>query len=163
MVFGADRFLTGTTEPVHADIEAQFSPEFISLIEEIAETIIPATPDAGGAKAAKLGEFMREIVTLYYSAEEQSTFLLGIAAIETDANTQFGRSYVKASEAERTELLMKYETGETPTGYTMFKQLTIWGYFSSEVGMTQARAFLPIPGKFEGDIPLKPDQKAWAY
>ena len=42
------------------------------------------------------------------------------------------------------------------------KELTVTGYFTSEIGATQALEYLPVPGKFEGDVPLKPGQKAWA-
>jgi hypothetical protein len=44
----------------------------------------------------------------------------------------------------------------------MMKGLTVTGYFTSEIGATQALEYLPIPGKFEACIPLKPGQKAWA-
>jgi len=36
------------------------------------------------------------------------------------------------------------------------------GYFLSEIGATQALAYERIPGGFQGDLELKPNQKAWA-
>ncbi|HAK76772.1 MAG TPA: twin-arginine translocation pathway signal, partial [Runella sp.] len=42
------------------------------------------------------------------------------------------------------------------------KELTVTGYFTSEIGATKALEYLPIPGRFEGCVPLKPGQKAWA-
>jgi hypothetical protein len=42
------------------------------------------------------------------------------------------------------------------------RALTIAGYFSSEIGATQALEYLPIPGRFEGAVPMQPGQKAWA-
>jgi hypothetical protein len=44
----------------------------------------------------------------------------------------------------------------------MMKQLTLWGYFSSEIGMKQALRFLPIPGRYDGALPYKKGDKAWA-
>ena len=44
----------------------------------------------------------------------------------------------------------------------MIKQLTLWGYFSSEIGATQALRYVAIPGKYEGCIPYKKGDKAWA-
>jgi hypothetical protein len=164
-VFGADRFLqseTATTpKPVTA---AAFTPELLALIEEIAETILPATPDSGGAKDAKLGAFMQEIVIDYYTAEEQQQFIAAAPAINADAKLAHpDRGYMDLTPAEREALLMTYENApETPAGYSMIKQLVIWGYFTSEVGQTQARAYLPVPTRYEGDIPLQPGQKAWA-
>jgi hypothetical protein len=55
------------------------------------------------------------------------------------------------------------KTAEQPTHhFTMIKQLTLWGYFSSEIGATQALRYVAIPGKYEGCIPYKKGDKAWA-
>lgn len=52
---------------------------------------------------------------------------------------------------------------ETPVPFfNIMKELTLFGYFSSEPGCKQALAYLPIPGRYEGCIPLEPGQKAWA-
>ncbi|MBC3787583.1 gluconate 2-dehydrogenase subunit 3 family protein [Spirosoma utsteinense] len=46
--------------------------------------------------------------------------------------------------------------------FTLVKELTILGYFSSEAGCTKALAYVPIPGRYEGVVKLKDGQKAWA-
>lgn len=46
--------------------------------------------------------------------------------------------------------------------FTLVKELTILGYFSSEIGCTQALAYVPIPGSYQGVVKLKEGQKAWA-
>ncbi len=40
--------------------------------------------------------------------------------------------------------------------------MTVTGYFISEIGATKALAYLPIPGRFEGDVAMQPGQKCWA-
>ena len=52
-----------------------------------------------------------------------------------------------------------------PTGrhpYTMVKQLTLLGYFTSEIGMTKARRHVPVPGKYDGAIAYNAGDKAWS-
>lgn len=52
-----------------------------------------------------------------------------------------------------------------PTGrhpYTMMKQLTLLGYFTSEIGMTKARRHVPVPGKYDGALAYNAGDKAWA-
>jgi hypothetical protein len=44
----------------------------------------------------------------------------------------------------------------------MMKELTLWGFFSSEIGATQALRYVAIPGRYEGCIPYKKGDKAWA-
>ena len=46
--------------------------------------------------------------------------------------------------------------------FTLVKELTILGYFSSEIGCTQALEYVKIPGRYEGVVKLKDGQKAWA-
>jgi hypothetical protein len=52
---------------------------------------------------------------------------------------------------------------ESPNYYfTMMKQLTLFGYFTSKEGATQALRYVPVPGKYEGCIDYKKGDKAWA-
>ncbi|MFD2571241.1 gluconate 2-dehydrogenase subunit 3 family protein [Spirosoma soli] len=46
--------------------------------------------------------------------------------------------------------------------FTMLKDLTLTGYFTSEIGCTQALEYVAVPGRYDGCVPLKPGQKAWA-
>lgn len=43
--------------------------------------------------------------------------------------------------------------------FTMLKQLTLLGFFTSEVGMKQAMRYQPVPGKYEGCVPYKKGDK----
>ena len=43
--------------------------------------------------------------------------------------------------------------------FTMMKQLTILGYFTSKEGRTGATNYQPLPGKYQGDIPYKKGDK----
>lgn len=51
---------------------------------------------------------------------------------------------------------------ETKHYFTMLKELTLWGFFSSEVGATKALRYVAVPGKYEGTVPYKKGDKAWA-
>ncbi|MBD2699138.1 gluconate 2-dehydrogenase subunit 3 family protein [Spirosoma sp. BT702] len=46
--------------------------------------------------------------------------------------------------------------------FKLVKELTVLGYFSSEIGCTQALEYVKIPGRYEGVVKLKEGQKAWA-
>jgi glucoside 3-dehydrogenase (cytochrome c) hitch-hiker subunit len=46
--------------------------------------------------------------------------------------------------------------------YTMMKQLTLTGFFTSKVGATQVLRHVAVPGKYEGCIPYKKGDRAWA-
>ena len=44
----------------------------------------------------------------------------------------------------------------------MMKELTLTGFFTSEVGATKAVRYVAVPGRYEGSIPYKKGDKAWA-
>ncbi|MFN4085008.1 MAG: gluconate 2-dehydrogenase subunit 3 family protein [Spirosomataceae bacterium] len=46
--------------------------------------------------------------------------------------------------------------------FRILKELTLFSYFTSEPGATQALDFVPIPGRYEGCIKMEPGQKAYA-
>jgi len=46
--------------------------------------------------------------------------------------------------------------------YIMMKQLTLLGYFGSEIGATKALRYIETPGKYDGAFPYKKGDKAWA-
>jgi hypothetical protein len=46
--------------------------------------------------------------------------------------------------------------------YRILKELTLLGYFTSELGATKALEYVKVPGKYMGIMPLKPAQKSWA-
>lgn len=50
----------------------------------------------------------------------------------------------------------------SPHYFFMMKQLTMLGYFTSKVGMTQALRYDPVPGRYDGCVPYKKGDKAWA-
>jgi hypothetical protein len=50
----------------------------------------------------------------------------------------------------------------TPHYFFMMKQLTMLGYFTSKIGITQALRYEPVPGRYDGCVPYKKGDKAWA-
>jgi hypothetical protein len=54
-------------------------------------------------------------------------------------------------------------TGEPATHYfRMMKELSLLGYFTSEIGYMQAQRYTESPGRFDPCVPYKVGEKAWA-
>ena len=148
------------------------SQENIAFLDEVAETIIPATTTPG-AKAAKVGEFMNTMVMDCYEEKDQKIFLEGISKIDEACNKMHGHTFMKAPPEHKKEVLVaidkeakdygKSKKPDDPNHYfSLMKQLTLTGYFTSEVGCTQALRYEAVPGRYEGCIPYKKGDKAWA-
>ena len=54
-------------------------------------------------------------------------------------------------------------TADTPAHYfRMMKELAMLGYFTSEIGCTQAQRYVESPGRYDPCVPYAPGEKAWA-
>ncbi len=69
---------------------------------------------------------------------------------------------VQAGAAQNDVQLPKEKQKSTTPFFVMLKDLTLTGYFTSEIGATQALEYVAVPGRYDGCVPLKPGQKAWA-
>jgi hypothetical protein len=161
-IFGANNLLAGAANALSG---FSFADSDRALLNEIAETIIPATPDSGGAKTAGVVGFMEEIVRDFYSPAERTAYMDGLLQIQATSQERFsGRDFVSLTPENRHAVLLTFEKpNATPDYYLMIKQLTVWGYFSSEVGATQALAHIPVPGRYASCITVDPaTTKAWS-
>lgn len=173
-VIGAEFFLSGCASgDKKIGQSVDFTADDIAYLDEVAETIIPAT-DTPGAKAAKVGTFMTVMVKDCYDEKNQKVFLEGMNKLNEASKKKFGGSaFMKITPEQRKELLTevdkeqkeytKNKKKEDDAHYfTQMKQLTLLGYFTSEPGATQALRYVAVPGRFDACIPYKKGDKAWA-
>lgn len=170
-IIGAEFFLSGCkSDP--KKISYLFTAADIIFLNEVAETIIPET-NTPGAKAAQVGKFMTVMVNDCYNPEEQKIFVDGMTTLKEQCKEQYGVNFIDLDARKKTEFLKtiiqeqnktaKNKDIQPPTHYfKMMKELTLLGYFTSEVGCTMARRYIPIPGKYIGCLPYKKGDKAWA-
>jgi hypothetical protein len=150
---------------------AAFSAKELALLDEIADTILPPTATPG-AKAAGVGPFIATMVADAYTAEQQRIFRAGLDTLERDCRRATGTGFMTATPQQRLALLERIDReqfeggGRTRRGemhyFRMLKELALLGYFTSEIGYTQALRYAETPGRFDPCIPYKPGDKAWA-
>ena len=144
----------------------------IALLDEIGETIIPVT-DVPGAKATHIGAFIAMMVRECYEQADQMAVAEGLIQLEKSYRAQHGHAFVGAPADERTAFLndhdraqraytAKKKKDEPAHFFRVVKELTILGYFTSEIGATQALRFAEVPGSFNGSAPYKKGEHAWA-
>jgi hypothetical protein len=49
-----------------------------------------------------------------------------------------------------------------PHFFRMMKELALLGYFTSEIGMTQAQRYVESPGRYDPCVPYTPGDRSWA-
>lgn len=57
---------------------------------------------------------------------------------------------------------MKDAKKNKPMFFAIARDLTILGFFTSEIGATKANEFVEYPGRYDGCVDLKPGQRVWA-
>ena len=188
VMIGGELLLTGCKNSKPAGV--LFNDDDIIFLDEVGETIVPTT-SSPGAKAAEIGKFMKTMVTDCYTEADQKAFIAGIQQLDDACKKMHNTGFMKATPEQRKTLLValdkeakafQKEKNEkekderakaskehnkqfvfAPAHYfTMMKQLTLFGYFTSKPGATQALRYAPVPGKWEACIPYKKGDKVWA-
>jgi hypothetical protein len=155
-----------------ATVQNLFDQDHEAFLNEVADTILPETKTPG-AKAAQVGPFMAVMVRDCYEPADQDVFLKGIGQIDDAANKKFSKKFMDLDPSQRTALLIdldkeqqaysKTKKPKDPNHYfRMMKELTLLGYFTSEIGCKQALRYVETPGRYDGCIPYKKGDKAWA-
>ena len=105
--------------------------------------------------------------------KQRQELLVELDNSSKDFQSKINAEYAKLTDEEKHEFTMKKNfDGEDPWAdkrrkdpnyfYTMLKQLTLLGYFTSEIGCTQARRYVEAPGRYDGCVPYQKGDKAWA-
>ena len=163
----------------------RFTAAEIMLLDEIAETILPQT-STPGAKAARTGAFIALMVTDTYTDRAQEVFRDGLKKLDEECQRANHTSFMSASPEQRLALAQALDreqksvmderqgprpirapfesrSSDEPAHYfRMMKELTLLGFFTSEVGMTQALRYMETPGRYDPCSPHKPGDRAWA-
>jgi hypothetical protein len=149
-----------------------FTPADVALLDEIADTILPTTKTPG-AKAALVGPFMALMVTDCYDEKDQKIFRQGMQQLDEASRKASGATFMSATPQARLALLealdreqksyMDAKKDDDPSHYfRMMKELTLLGYFTSEIGYTQAMRYVESPGRFDPCLPYTAGEVSWA-
>ena len=162
-----------------------FTVADITLLDEIAETILPET-STPGAKAAKTGAFMALMVTDVYTLPLQQVFGEGLRSVDDECRRAHGTPFMQATPAQRLSVVEALDreqqrvmdarraeptnrapapesTSTEPAHYfRLMKELVLLGYFTSEIGCTKALRYIESPGRFDPCAPHAPGDRAWA-
>ncbi len=104
-ILGMEAFLSGCST---GDKKIAFSEKDIQLLDEIADTILPATKTPG-AKAAKVGELMKVMVNDCYEEKDQVLFHDGMDKIQELSKQEFGDKFTDIKPEQRLALLTKLD------------------------------------------------------
>lgn len=140
-------------------------------VTTICELIIPQT-NTPGAKAARVNEFIDVILTGWYDDANKNSFLAGLADVDTRCRKVFGKDFVECPEEQQVQFLkilddelpgIRERVGadwaeDNPDPKEFFwriKQLTLIGYYTSQVGFEEELHGEIIPSRHAGCVSIE--------
>lgn len=118
-----------------------FTPEQHELVDELTETIIPEDNRSGGAKAARVTDFIDKTLRETQNEEQRRTWKEGLPLIDSMSRHYNGKPYADASPEERIAVLTVLSENDHMSDlpevkfFKDLKHLTVIGYYTSKVGI----------------------------
>src|SRR6266852_8188628 len=147
------------------------NPHQNATVVVMTDLIIPET-DTPGAKAVRVNEFIDVILTEWATEEERQYFLAGLAGVDKQSRELFAKDFVDATPVQQITLLRamddyatserderrekhgntvpEFDTQLKGNFYDVFRNITLHGYYTSEIGFTQELKLQIIPGAQHG-------------
>jgi hypothetical protein len=142
------------------------------LVATLTEHIIPAT-DTPGARAARVDAFIDGLLADVFTADERNRFAAGLAEVEARARAAHGATFLTATPAQQVALLTTMQgearaAGGSPSPslprpfFPWLKELTLVGYYTSEIGASQELRYVHVAGRYDGDVPYRQIGRAYS-
>jgi hypothetical protein len=148
-----------------------------ATVAEIAEIMIPRT-STPGARDVGVPAFIDVVLKNVYAPVDQQRYLAGLKDFEARATSTYGQPFMELDAPARAALVQAVNdeavAGErraqavdphpTRPFILMTKEITMLGYFCSEIGATKVLQYVAIPGSWHGCLPLSQagNGRTWA-
>lgn len=131
-----------------------FSPEAQETLAAVADTIIPAG-DSIGAISVGVDKFLQKLFDKCYEKEVQDNLKTQLGALETSAQSQYGKLYKDCSQQQREEMLLRFAASANAPEkdfVNLIKSETIRGFNTSREVMVNYLRFKQVPGHYYGCV-----------
>jgi Gluconate 2-dehydrogenase subunit 3 len=118
-----------------------FTPAQHALVDALTETIIPADSHSGGARAAKVADFIDRVLRESLDDNQKALWREGLRLVDVMSRHSSGKSFVDASPDERIAVLTVLSDNDRMTDlpevrfFVELKRLTVRGYYTSKIGI----------------------------
>lgn len=130
-----------------------------NLLDELCETIIPAT-ETPGSRDVGAHLYVLKMIDDCAGKEDQERFVSGLDEFSQFAKKQAGVHFTEANLQQRNSVLSELEKREADGKdnmlyfYKTVKRLTIQGYSTSEFFLTKVHVYELVPGRYHGCVPV---------
>lgn len=147
---------TSVAPPVGVGATSALGDADRARVAALAERLLPRT-DTPGALDAGVPAFIERMVNAYFTDRERATFLAGLPQVDTLSRSRAGADFVRLRPEQQDLVLAalaETAVGQGVTFYSLLREATIVGYFTSELVGKTVLHYDPVPGRFDACIPI---------
>jgi hypothetical protein len=133
-------------------VSGSLTESMMQTLTVACERIIPAD-DTPGATAAGVPAFIARMLSDWYDPPDRARVIAGIESLDALGRSRHGRGFAACSAAEQDAILLELDREGPKHWFGTVKYLTIWGYYTSEVGIVRELRTWPSPGRYDGCAP----------
>ena len=137
--------------------KSYLTPAQGAIAAAVAERILPRT-DTPGAADVGVPAFLDRLYGEYMSAGEQKLLVSGLDEIESAARAAHGASFSALTTAQQDGVLRRVAASQQdrdPGSFALIRSATIVGYFTSEQVGRHVLHYDPVPGGYDGCVPIE--------
>jgi gluconate 2-dehydrogenase gamma chain len=146
------------------NLEVKYIPRFMSegrmfeVVTAIADIIIPHT-DSSGALDVGVPSFIDQMLADVYDEKARARFTKGFAEFESSASMS-GKPFLDRDSADRTAFVKESleralaQVNDGKPFILMTRELTLLGFYTSQVGISENMEYVAVPTVFHGCVPL---------
>jgi glucoside 3-dehydrogenase (cytochrome c) hitch-hiker subunit len=132
------------------------TPARAAVLAAVADRILPRT-DTPGAADVGVASFIDRLYGEYMTPAEQKLLLAGLDAIEGAAKRTHGAAFATLPVTAQDTVLRgvaSADEGRDPSPFALIRSATVLGYFTSEQVGRNVLHYDPIPGAYDGCVPI---------
>lgn len=134
-----------------------YVPEFLNMdqlksVMHIAERIIPQT-ETPGAISAGVHTFIDQTISRFWEKEDQDKLMSKLNDFDKSVLNDNGKAFYRLDAVAQDKIITKLAKEEgDDTLFRKMRELTVSGFFTSELGQTEVLNYNPVPGPYQGCI-----------
>jgi hypothetical protein len=143
-----------------------FSQLEMQILHDVCATVLPRT-DTPSAAELDVHGFLDHQLSACHSKQQQAQAKSVVNKINQQSTIHFSKPFTNITVEQQTALLVALESQKLgfdlqhKEQFKELKSLLIFGYFTTEVGATQALNYQAVPGDFKGSVSYSSLKKAW--
>jgi sugar phosphate isomerase/epimerase len=109
-----------------------FTDEEYAMVDELTEIIIPADEKSGGAKAARVAEFIDQTLAEAFDPQDRHEWRIQLSLIDLKSSKMHSTGFLQSHNSQQIAVVASIEKERF---FTTLKSATVRGYYSSKIGI----------------------------